>query len=251
MQKDGRRGIKSVTNAFDIIEYLRDEPGRSLSEIAENVGLAPSTTHDYLSTLESLDVIENREGEFHLSYGLLEYGGYVKARNELYQCAKPELYRLAEKTGLTAYLGIEHDETLVRITSISPEEEFPIENRDGKREVWYSTALGKAILANLPEPTIDSILSKTEFVRLADNTITDEAELRNELEAVRKTGYAVNDAEHSSGWKGIAAPIVVNGVIRGAISISGPKTILDDSEHDEVRMLKVAADKITGKLCKR
>lgn len=236
--------IQSVENALEIIELLREDEGVTLTTISDRIGLSESTTHYYLSTLRSYNMIQKRDGGYYLGYKLLEYGGIVKSRNRLYVHAKPLMDRIAIETDLAVYLGIEDEKEVVHISSISIGSTSIIGDHDGKRTEFHSAALGKAILAHLPTDKIQSILSDLDYPEFTDKTITDPDELRTHLDAVLEQGYAINDEEDFRGWKGIAVPILSERGVEGALSVAGPKSKIENRQDKIIQLLNESKDEI-------
>jgi len=236
--------IQSVENAFQIIEFIRDQGSANLTTIADEIGLSESTTHYHLSTLKSHNVVDKRGNQYHLGYQLLEYGGIVKSRTQLYTYAKPHMDRIAIETDLAVYLGIEDQREIVHIASISMEETSIIGDHDGKRTEFHSAALGKAILAFLPEEEVQEILVDLDFPEFTDKTITNPDDLREYLDTVVDQGYAINDEEDFRGWKGIAVPILSRDGVEGAISVAGPKSKINNQQESIVQLLKESRDEI-------
>jgi IclR family pca regulon transcriptional regulator len=82
--------------------------------------------------------------------------------------------------------------------------------------------MGKAILAHLPEEELSELLDRITFSQLTHRTITTREGFLEELEKVRKQGYAVNDEELSVGLRSIAAPIMRDNRPVAAINIAVP-----------------------------
>ena len=92
----------------------------------------------------------------------------------------------------------------------------------GERAQMYCTGIGKAMLANMNERTIEEYLATHELKAFTENSITDKEEFRQELLRIRQRGYAIDDMEHEFGIKCVAMPIFDrNRNVYAAISISG------------------------------
>ncbi|WP_415383317.1 IclR family transcriptional regulator [Halosimplex sp. TS25] len=93
----------------------------------------------------------------------------------------------------------------------------------GQRVPLHATALGRTILAHLPDESTESILEEHELPKYTSQTIADRTKLREELRAVREEGIAFDDEMRHEGLRCVAAPILDNGDrVLGAISVSGP-----------------------------
>jgi len=240
--------IQSVDNAFEIVDFIREEEAANLTAIADHVGLSESTAYYYLASLDSNNIVRREGNQYTLGYKLLEYGGIVKARNELYNDSKQHMDRIAMQTDLAVYLGIEDQKQVVHIAAIEIEDTSIIGDHDGKRTDFHSTALGKAILAYLPEEKIEAILSWIDYPAFTDKTITDPEDLRSYLDTVVEQRYAINDEEDYRGWKGIAVPLLSDTGVEGALSVAGPKSKMDHQQDSIIRLLQEATDEIELKV---
>ncbi len=77
----------------------------------------------------------------------------------------------------------------------------------GSRLPAYATALGKLLVANLPEPEQNAVLAQMKLSKRGPNTITSKKALREELEQIRDEDFAVDDEELAPGLVAIAAPV--------------------------------------------
>ena len=259
MATDAGRGIKTADNVAEIFEFL-DERGRaSLPEVADHVGLTKSTTYRYLDTLLARELLVRDVDGYGIGLKFLEFGGGARDRRDLYRAAKPELRELLDRTGHSVYLAVEEHDDLVILESLDPDVSSGDGSgvgqrghlttpRVGQRAYLHTPALGKAILAHLPETKVDSVLSRHGLPELTEESITERAKLEAELERVREQGYAVNDEEQHRNYKGIARPVLVEGDVVGAVSVTGPKADIEletDSIHD---LLQSAVDRVEIKL---
>ncbi|WP_266081786.1 IclR family transcriptional regulator [Haladaptatus caseinilyticus] len=174
---------------------------------------------------------------YHVSLRFLDFGEYARSRRKVYELAKSEIDTLAFETEESASLLVEEDGVGVYIYNTQGDDAIPLDTRPGKHVPLHATALGKAILAYLPESKTESIFDRRELSAQTVKTITDPVELRAELEMIREQGYAVDDEERVRGVRCIAVAIKnENGQVIGAISVSGPASRLDDDLRE--RLLK-------------
>jgi len=96
-------------------------------------------------------------------------------------------------------------------------------SRIGSRTKAHSCAVGKVLLADLSEDQLDKYITQQGLPKLTERTLTDPAQLKKHLEAVRTRGCAVDDEENERGIRCVAAPIRnESGKVVAATSISGP-----------------------------
>lgn len=245
---NGPKRIKTAENVAAIFEFLHNEQHADLSQVATHIGLSKSTTHSYLETLIEQGLVRKADAEYELSLKFLKYGGRKRNGMDLYVAARPHLRDLYAETKHTIHLATKEGDDLVLLERINPTEVIRFGAYVGQRGHFHTAALGKAILAHLPESEVDSIISKHGLTGVTQHSITTREELDAELEAVRERGYAVNDEEEHENYMGVASPIMAGTTVRGAISIAGPKTELEMSEENIHNLLRSATDRIEIKL---
>jgi DNA-binding IclR family transcriptional regulator len=220
------RRIQSVELAFEILEALRDSEGATVSEVATEIDRSPGTAHTYLATMEELGYVRSVDDEYHVGLYALPLGEYVRSHSRLYQVGKSEADELAQETGEASHLVVEsHGREILLYEQFGPDavgEDLYTQIKGYPRKNLHISAASKAILAHIDADRRDSILEDYELIRRTPNTITDEATLRAELETVRSDGFARNDEEQITGVRAIAAPILHDGDVFGAISLSAP-----------------------------
>ncbi|TMH80872.1 MAG: IclR family transcriptional regulator [Betaproteobacteria bacterium] len=220
-----RTRLSSVANSLRLIKaFSEDEYEIGISDLAKRLGLAKSTVHRLASTLLEQGILEQNssDGKYHLGLALFELGAMVRRKMDFTMEARPFLRTLMEKTGETVHLAIlDHDSILYIITHES-KQALRMGSKVGTRGPVHSTAVGKALLAFLPEDELERIIA-LGLPASTPRTIIDPKALRRELATVRARSYAVDDEESEIGLRSIAAPIrIYSGNVVAAISIAGP-----------------------------
>jgi DNA-binding IclR family transcriptional regulator len=229
MGTPAKNPIKSTETTFRIVEGLQALDGSGVSELADHTGLPRSTVHNYLSTLEQEEYVVNNDGQYEVGIRFLELGAYARNRRQIYGIAKPEVSRLAEETGELANLLIEEHGRGTYLQRVRGEEAVQVEAHVGTRVSLHSTALGKSILAHLPESRVEEIIEIHGLEPTTPKTVTDRGELLEQLAEIRDRGYAVDDEERLEGLRCVAAPILSNeNRVLGAVSVSGPSHRIRD-----------------------
>lgn len=232
MQDESRRTVKSVDRACEILDYLRDNRGATVSGVAGAVDLSVGSVHTHLATLKRQGLVVQKGDEYDLGPELLTMGEYVRNHDALYQASKESVDRLAEDSGECAHLIFEHRGQLYALYERFGSEAVGIEFHDRKREEGlrhlHCTAAGKAILAHLPDDHVTSIVDETGLPAQTQNTITDVDKLKRELESVREEKAAFADEEQLQGIRAVGAPIMDRDrSVAGAIAVSGPASRLN------------------------
>lgn len=240
------RTIKSVQTAFTIVDELVDRRGAGVTELSNALGYSKTTVHTHLSTLSRLGYVTRDVDEYRASLGFLTTGNRVREGFDLYRYGVSVANSLAESTGEVVHLAVEEDRMVhfVHATRGGPdaiESVTPI----GRTALLHATAVGKAMLADMPEDRRDAVFAQ-RLEPMTSRTITDPDLLREELERIREQGYAVNDQEQVLGARSVACTVeYVSGGLMGAIVVSGHASRFDDARIEELaEKVKGAADQI-------
>lgn len=216
--------VGSTVTTIRMIEALEELDGAGVSEIADRVGVPTSTAFDHLRTLETHEFVLKRGDQYEIGTRFLEIGGRVRSNDALYRTAEPELRELAHETGEHANLMVEESGQGVFLAKKKGENAFKLDTHVGKRVALQTTALGKAILSERSEEYVHGIIDRHGLPAATENTVTDRQALLEEIENVRRRGFAIDDEERIQGVRCVAAPIASSSSVRGAVSVSGPKT---------------------------
>jgi len=239
--------IAATRTSLRIVEALKRLDGAGVTAVANDLDMAKSTVHNHLQTLEDEGYVTSEGNMYHVGLRFLGLGEYKRNRMDIYEKARPEVASLAEKTGEMANAAVEEHGEGVYITRAEGTEAVTVDTYAGKRVKLHCTALGKTILAELPEERVDEIVDSHGLPARTDNTITDRAELKSELAEIRDRGYAYDREERLSGLRCVAAPVIPeNGDLVAALSVSGPTTrIKGDLFHEKIpELLRSAANVI-------
>ncbi|WP_394354995.1 IclR family transcriptional regulator [Halorarum halophilum] len=239
--------VKSAGTTFAIVEALKQLDRPSIAEVADHVGVPKSTAHDHLSTLVELEFVVKAPDGYRIGTRFLEYGGYARENMKVYRVARPVINRLADETGEHANLMIEEHGLGIFLYKAKGEDAVTLDTRPGMRVPLQTAAMGKAILAHMPQSEVDRIISERGLPKVTRKTITDRETLSDQLAEIRERGYATDDEERIEGMRCIAAPILDrNDEILGAVSVSGPMSRMHDDryENDIPRQVQSAANVI-------
>jgi DNA-binding IclR family transcriptional regulator len=223
MSPEGQDTIGATVKTFRIVEGLKELNGAGISELANHLDMPKSSVHNYLHTLEDLGYVDCLEGEYCVGLRFLDLGGYVRNHCEIFDAAKDEADTLAEETGELVNVLVEEHGYGVHIYRAAGTHAVPIDTRIGKHTALSTTALGKAILAHLPEDRVDEIVDRHGLPQPTPNAIGDRQTLFEQLETIRERGYARDDEERLNGIRCVAAPVqTADGEVLGAVSVAGP-----------------------------
>ena len=227
-------GVKTTETSLQIIEVLMETGSIRIEELADRLDIAPSTAHRHLQTLRRFGYVVESSGDYRLGLQFLTVGGHVRASRNAYDLAHDAVVELTEQTKERVQFLVEEQGQRVYLYTETGENAVRANAKIGRRGPLHCSAAGKAILAKLPVPRVESIIEEHGLPRVTENTITDPDVLFEELEAIREVGYAFNREESTLGLHAVAAPVteIGDGVI-GALSVSGPAHRLDGKRFTE------------------
>lgn len=240
--------VQSIDRAFEILETLAvEKDGLGVTEIGNRVGLHKSTVHRLLTSMEERGYIEQNQdtGMYRLGLKFVELCSLYLNSVELKTEAHPYLRNLSVLTGQPVHLATLVDGEAVYIDKIENYNDIRMYSAIGKRVPLHCTAVGKILLSDKDLPQIQELLGHQELPKFTPNTIEDLGQLLEEINEIKKMGWARDDEEHELGIRCIAAPIYdYRKRIIAAVSASGNKNIISPHRDLEIAqyVLKAAGD---------
>ena len=219
------RTVPSLDKAIGILELLvQSRAGMSLPDLVTQSGLAKSSAHYLLVTLERRGYVHRSEqsGRYLLGTKLFRLANSALNGLGLRQRSAPHLAALRSRTGLTAHMAILDRNEAVLVAKQEAPYGSRLSSWVGKRMDLHCTALGKALAAFLPENDIEQIIHDRTLARHNENTIYNPKRFRENLRRVVKQGYSLDDEEDELGVRCIGMPVFgLHGLPVAAISVAG------------------------------
>ena len=221
--EDGKRsgGVQSIERAFRILEVLAGNGGvMGLSALAAEADLPLPTIHRLSRTLVDLGYLRQEPSrQYALGPRILLLA--ESSSTMLSVVARPHLARLVDELGETANLASLDGDQIVYISQVPSRHSMRMFTEVGRRVLPHCTAVGKAIMANMPPGEVRELLQRTGMPRHTEHTITDPETFAEQLAWSADHGYAIDDGEQELGVRCVA--VAVPGVrARLALSVSGP-----------------------------
>lgn len=204
------RTVPALHKALGMLELLTaSRTGATLGELVAQSGLAKSSAHYLLVTLERHGYVlrSQRSGRYLLGVKLFSLANSALNGLSLRPRSNASLFNLSMRTGLTAHLAILEQNEAVLISKQEAPGVTRVASWIGKRMDLHCTAIGKAVLAFLPKSEVDSLVHERGLARHNENTIATPRRLYAELERIAKAGYAIDDEEDELGLRCISVPV--------------------------------------------
>ncbi|GBQ22489.1 IclR family transcriptional regulator [Gluconacetobacter sacchari] len=230
--KDEGNGYVSppVQRAARLLRYIGD--GGSLANVkaaAAALGISRTTLLRLLHTLEMERFIERaRDGEYQIGIGLVGLVGESAFGQGLVRIALPIVANLAEKSGLSAHLGVLDGREAVYLARRVPNVPLASNISVGSRVGAHATTLGRAILAWLDPEDVRALYENCPLGQYTDRTPASWKTLSETLKRERETGYSESDGLYSDGVSSIAAPVFdESGRPIASVNVSGPTPLFE------------------------
>jgi DNA-binding IclR family transcriptional regulator len=223
-----------------------------VSELARALNLDKSRAYRLLLTLKANGYLEQdpETRKYMVGPKLVILSSRILGNNDLYVQARPVMKEVRKGTGETVHLAVRMEDQAVYIAQEISPEVIGVNTEVGQREPLYCTAVGKALVAFLPEAELEALVQQLEFRPHTPRTITSPAQFKAHCWEIRARGYAVDDEELHPGVRCIGAPIRGHdGSVVASLGISGPASRLRLEVIPRLARLVVAgANKISYRL---
>ena len=236
--------------------FTPKRPVLGIADIADDLGMSRSTTHRYVITLVALGYLEQGASrKYRLGLRVTDLGMSALNSTGLREHAHPYLDELRRRSSYTVSLGVLDDTDVLYVDRARSlrrgQDQNSLDLQPGSRLPAHTTAMGKLLLANLPDEDQRSVLASIKLTKPAPNTIASKKALREELDEVHEEGFAVNDEELAPGLFAIAAPVrnEARDVV-AAVSLSAPSSMISLDELVDALgpHLVSTADRISARL---
>ncbi|MFD1557500.1 IclR family transcriptional regulator [Paraburkholderia silviterrae] len=202
--------IQSFEKGLLIFEYVleADRPLK-LHEVAAHFDIDKASAFRFLNTLERAAlVIKDPVLKTYVPGPKLgSWARMLRPDTSLVDTARPFLKKLSVMTKQTSHLAVLQNDRVVLIEVMPADNIVSVKQSSGDWEPLYCTAVGKAIMAFLPEGERNRLIDQITFREFTPTTLTTPEMLRVELTEVEKEKLAYDDGETNSQLGCIAAPI--------------------------------------------
>ncbi|MER9534169.1 IclR family transcriptional regulator [Mesorhizobium sp. M0309] len=247
-----RAEVTTVQRALNLLRVVgASERAIGVNEIARRLGKHASAVSRTLATLEHNGFVERDEetGRFVLGVELIALASRLLAELDVVRVARPYLEELAERTRETASLSLWNKTEAINVEHVLGPGSIKHVAAPGRRNPAHCTATGKAMLSQMPAPTLQEVLA-LGLERYTDRTITEVSALERELHCTRERGYALNVGEFIPETAAIAAVIHDRrGRVAAAIAVTMPVFhFTQQSERQLAPLVMNAAAEISRRL---
>jgi len=236
-------GVQSVERAFELLEIMANSGGSmALGELAARAELPQPTIHRLVRTLLVMGYVRQLENRrYALGPKLIRLG--ESAAQLIGAWSRPHLTELVERTGESANMAVLDNDMAVYVAQVPSPHAMRMFTEVGRRVHLHCTGVGKALLMQLPNDSVEALMRRAGMPASNENSFTTPDALIRDIELSRSRGYAVDEGEQEIGVRCFSVP-VPDAPTLTAISISGPATRLTLKSATKVTPLlkRVARD---------
>jgi IclR family pca regulon transcriptional regulator len=235
--------VLSLARGLRIIESFEGRTeGQTVAEISRHTGLSRAVVRRFLITLELLGYVEAVGKLYRLRHRMLRLGLSYLSSNSLVAVAKPTLQRITEELDESSSICVLDGDEVLCVAGAVRKRLMSVGLSTGSRLPAYCSALGRVLLAGIPEKQFMAYVERVERKSLTRKTIVSRQEFVDEVRRVRSAGYSVIDEELEVGLRAIAVPILSSqGAVAAALSIGTQSSRISVREM-QARFLPVLKD---------
>jgi IclR family transcriptional regulator, acetate operon repressor len=223
--------VGTLARGLDILGlFARTAPELTQTEISEALGLPLPTVHRLTALLAERGYLERdpRTRRFRLGLEVARFMPPLLSGLRLPEVARADVMRLAADTGETVNLAVLQEGEIVYLLSESGGRLLSTQTPIGLRLPAHCTALGKCLLAQLPEETARDAAGPEPYEQRTPAT----------------DGVAMSWEEYEIGLASIAVPVGwLDGPASAALNVSLPTSRADRAFRTELvsRLRDIAA----------
>ncbi|BDD81694.1 IclR family transcriptional regulator [Tsukamurella pulmonis] len=239
---------QSLTRALEILRLLGEGPA-SLDELADELGVHKTTVLRLLRPLtDARFAYHDAAHRYHLGSRVFDLAARASEQRSIKEIAAPHLIAFNREYGRTTHLAAREGDAVVYIDKLESRDLIRMYSRVGMEANLNSSAVGKVMLADLPDAELRPFVQGIDFTLRTPNTIVAPEAYLHEIEKVREQDWAVDREENEPSINCIAAPVRdASGSVVAAVSVSVPDVVLPfDELLDLLEPLRATCAAISG-----
>ena len=243
--------MQAIDRTARILTALATCPdGMGVSELAREVGEAPSTVHRLLTALTQHDLaIQEADRRYRLGVAVLRLAQAFQRQDRLVTVASPFLHALSERTQESLFLSELIGDDVVCVASAESPRPLTYYMRPGGRLPYHASSSARAIIAFRPQELATRLVAQETLIAFTERTPTTAVGALREIERTYDRGYAICDDEMEVGVLALSVPVCNDHEALASITIVAPTHRLEPKVRaDIVCLLEEAASAIETSL---
>ena len=227
---------RSTSRVLDILELVSSEStdGFTLTEISTRLNAPKSSLFPIIHTLHARRFLELNPATGRYCIGLAAFtvGAVFANKHTLLEHIRNEMRQVTASCGEICQMGVADRGKVLYVAKVDSPNAIRLISSVGKRLPMYATALGKALLMCWSDEQIRALYPDSSHMPpITPNTINDPEALIDQLHYMRKQGYASESGESDENIRCVAVPLLANGKVLAALSVSAPQFRFDEERQ--------------------
>ncbi|MGZ8212867.1 MAG: IclR family transcriptional regulator [Burkholderiales bacterium] len=222
-EENSPRSLARVLGLFGAIARTAD--GMTLARLSAELDSPKSSLLTLLRPLVAKGYLTHDGGVYRLGPSIFRLAADILSTRSFPKLIRPFMQQLVERSQESVYLAVidKSARCLSYVEGIDRPQPIRYQAPLGAPRPLYCSAAGRLLLAFADEQWREDYLRTVQLKPMTDRTLTNRAELRKEIEKIRKTGLAISLGEAVPGAAGLAAPVFdADGKAAAALLIGAP-----------------------------
>ncbi len=232
---DKKSTVGSLAKGFRVLEaFSSGYEQMTISDVCKVTGLDSGTVFRNLNTLVDLGYLKKDDDAklFRLTFKVLDLGFHAIGRSDARDLVLPILRELVAEVGEAASFGILEGADILYLERVRGGlARLGVDIRVGTRVSAYSSTIGQALLAFLPDHEQDVVLHKLKSQSDVGIVEVPEPEVVNSLQEIKQDGYALRASYFNSSLHVLAVPVLDrDGYPLASISVVAPSVRISQDD---------------------
>ena len=227
--------MTSLARGLAVVKAFSDQRrAMTIAQISHKTGIPRAAVRRCLYTLKQLGYADSEANNFFLKPKILTLGYSYLSSTPLTISAQPCLNLISRALNESCSLAVLDDYDVLYISRSATSRVMSVALNAGSRLPAYCTSLGRVMLAAMSEPELEAYFAKVNLRAHTERTIVSEQRLREILEEVRQSGYAIVEEELEIGLCSIAVPVRgASGATVAALNVGAQATRVTRSQLEQ------------------
>lgn len=222
-----RKSGSALSKALGVVQVIVDS-GRPLTvaEMSLRLGVPRQTGHRLVRQFEEMGLVARTldRDRFVVGEAMIALSRNIMRSSYAWTHVHDILEKLVQKTNESGNVGILDGMAVMYVERVACNWPLRVQLEAGSRVPIHCTAIGKLLLAHLPDGDREKMLRSLSFEKFTEHTIVRADILAAQCEKIRKDSYSLNIEEYLPGIVGLGVPIVdISGHVIAGIALHAPR----------------------------
>lgn len=227
--------MTSLARGLAVVRAFSDQRRTlTIAQISNKTGIPRAAVRRCLYTLKQLDYADSEANNFFLKPKILSLGYSYLSSTPLAISAQPILNQVSRTLNESCSLAVFDADEVLYVARSATSRIMSVALNTGSRLPAYCTSLGRVILANLNPDELDAYLKRVKLRAFTDRTIVSVKRLREILQQVATSDYAIVEEELEVGLRAIAVPVRgASGTVVAALNVGAQATRVSSRQLEQ------------------